>query len=304
MDLDHARALVAVANTGSVSAAANCLGTTRPTVRRRLSALEESLGVTLAVPSAAGMEITETGALYVEHARPILRDHDALHALVTSSDEEPTGVLDMAVPIGAAMPLASMMLGLAQNLWPKLRFSIRSTHDPVTELDQGAHAALTLNLPSKGDFVVHAVARSEWSLFASEAYLSHHGTPETAQDLARHELIRTPVVDGRPGWPLRGGGHLAIEPRLTTTDFEMARSCVSAGRGIGMFTPMAASGLVPVLQDEVGMSGTIWWVTTKANALLPRVRCVSEQALKILGPLLKTSRPPCSLVPGRGRDVA
>lgn len=69
MNLQQLRALVAVAGTGSINAAARVVGVTQPVLSRTLRELEKSVGVTLLRRSARGAVLTEYGEALAARAR-------------------------------------------------------------------------------------------------------------------------------------------------------------------------------------------------------------------------------------------
>jgi len=68
-ELRHLRSLCAIAEHGSVTAAAAALDFTQPAVSQHLAALEAEVGTQLVTRSRGGARLTEAGALLLEHAR-------------------------------------------------------------------------------------------------------------------------------------------------------------------------------------------------------------------------------------------
>lgn len=77
-DLDALELLVAIADLGSLSAAASALGLAQPNASRTLSRLERRLGTRLIDRGARGSEPTPAGRVAVEHARRVLDAADDL----------------------------------------------------------------------------------------------------------------------------------------------------------------------------------------------------------------------------------
>jgi DNA-binding transcriptional LysR family regulator len=71
-DLRRLRSLCAIADHGSLTAAADALTFTQPAVSQHLAALEAEVGAPLVVRSRGGAELTGAGRLLVEHARAAL----------------------------------------------------------------------------------------------------------------------------------------------------------------------------------------------------------------------------------------
>src|SRR5260370_36769828 len=84
MTLNQLRSFLAVADSGSVRAAAEELVVTQAAVSASVTALQKSLGVALVTPDGRGLRLTDAGASYARYARRIL------------------GLLDDAAPAPAA----------------------------------------------------------------------------------------------------------------------------------------------------------------------------------------------------------
>src|SRR6195952_2343203 len=89
---------VRIVDAGSLSAAAAQLGTTQPTVSRRLQALERSLGVPLLRRSTHSMTLTEDGQRCLERARELLGNWHAFEADLRGVGDEPEGTLRVVAP--------------------------------------------------------------------------------------------------------------------------------------------------------------------------------------------------------------
>ena len=107
-DLRRLRSLCAIADHGSLTAAADALDFTQPAVSQHLAALEAEVGAPLVTRSRGGAELTAAGRLLVEHARAAL-DRLALAELQVADLVEHerrrvrlAGALVVADPAGAA----------------------------------------------------------------------------------------------------------------------------------------------------------------------------------------------------------
>lgn len=122
MDTHLLRTFVAVARTGSFSAAARELGYTQSAVSQHIAALESRLGVPLL--NRRPVAATEAGARLLEHAGPILLRIDAATAeLARLAGSPPAQVRMGAAPLAAA-DLATA-LRRARNTAPRLDITVR-----------------------------------------------------------------------------------------------------------------------------------------------------------------------------------
>lgn len=95
MDIKQLRALLTIAETGSVTKAAALLHIVQPAVSRQLRLLEEDVGTPLFSRGRYGMDLTESGEIFVEYARRALAELDRAR-----SEIQPSGGLSGTVTIG------------------------------------------------------------------------------------------------------------------------------------------------------------------------------------------------------------
>jgi len=89
---------VRITEAGSLSAAARQLGTTQPTVSRRLQALEKMLGVALIRRTTHEMQLTEEGQTFFGQAKELLEQWSRIESGIKGTREEPLGLLRVQMP--------------------------------------------------------------------------------------------------------------------------------------------------------------------------------------------------------------
>lgn len=89
---------VRIVETGSLSAAAEQLKTSQPTVSRRLQTLERSLGLRLLQRTTHVMKLTEDGERCYAHAKELLENWKAMEADLRGTQDDPEGMLRVLVP--------------------------------------------------------------------------------------------------------------------------------------------------------------------------------------------------------------
>ncbi|MGW7545274.1 LysR family transcriptional regulator [Streptomyces sp. NPDC054770] len=93
MDIKQLRAIVTVADVGSVTRAAELLHLVQPAVTRQIRTLEEELGVDLFERTGQGMRLTEAGAIMVDRARRALNELERARAEVRPAPGAVTGIV-------------------------------------------------------------------------------------------------------------------------------------------------------------------------------------------------------------------
>jgi DNA-binding transcriptional LysR family regulator len=290
MDLDELRALVTIAETGSMLAASERLKLTRTTLRRRLDALEARVGVPLLVRGPSGAELTVAGEGAVVHARRVISESAALIAAARQAGADDEGLLRVGLPVGLP-PRAVVTLQQTMRLaHPKLSLSVRLAEDPLALQDD---VDLVLHFGERvtsGAWITRVMLHTPEVLVASPAYLATHGTPQHPTALREHALIawRGPRHDPCQ-WPLVGGGHVEVSPRAISPDIHQLRLAAAAGEGV-LFAPdggvdepeLPPGSLVRVLPDVVERACALRVVVPETVARAPNVRRLLQRITSYL----------------------
>src|SRR4029078_8271930 len=90
---------VRVVETGSFSKAASGLATTQPTVTKQVAATEARLKVRLLNRNARGVSLTESGALYYEKCKSIVREAEEAESIVQLRQNQAQGLLRIGTSV-------------------------------------------------------------------------------------------------------------------------------------------------------------------------------------------------------------
>ncbi|MDZ4188898.1 MAG: LysR family transcriptional regulator [Hydrogenophaga sp.] len=287
---DWIKSFVAVAQHGSVLAAAQHLQTNPATVSRQIASLEQSLGVELFVRSRQGMQPTLPAMQFLEPARAM---HAAMHQLslgAAAKDEQVQGLVRISVSVSLAHFVLPELLDVFRSQHSGIHFEITAT-DSVSNLSQReADIAIRLLPPKQQDLIAKRVGYLSIGLFASQRYISRRGMPKMEHDnLMQHDFIDVaPQLSLREGFAKAGFAQLAERIVCTTTDHANSWHMLRAGIGIGSGLSILAerdSQIVPVLQEATLPKFPVWLVTHRELKTQPRLRLVMDylaQALKSL----------------------
>ncbi|HVB06632.1 MAG TPA: LysR family transcriptional regulator [Acidimicrobiales bacterium] len=150
MDLRQLHAIVAIAEHGSFSAAAEALQTVQSNVSTHVKKLEQELGTDLVDRSSGAL--TDAGELVVARARRVMGEIDALSADVSALRDEVSGVVRVGVIGTAARWLVPPLVELVPERYPHLRLVIMeaTTAGLGDQLASGQVDIGVLGLPAAG----------------------------------------------------------------------------------------------------------------------------------------------------------
>ena len=124
LDIKQLRALLAIAESGSVTRAAKLLHVVQPAVSRQLRLLEEDIGTPLFERGSRGMALTEAGHVLVDYARRALHELDRARAEIRPAAKSIGGLVAVGLVPSAADPLAGDLVGSVQRAYPEIRLRI------------------------------------------------------------------------------------------------------------------------------------------------------------------------------------
>jgi LysR family nitrogen assimilation transcriptional regulator len=124
MELRQLRYFVAIVDHGSLSRAARVLHIVQPALTQQIQQLEEELGASLLHRSAQGMQATDAGKIFYEHALAILKQIADAKSAVTQSTDKPTGTVALGIPQSASGALAFPLLTAVRAAYPDIVFQL------------------------------------------------------------------------------------------------------------------------------------------------------------------------------------
>ncbi|HEY4374542.1 MAG TPA: LysR substrate-binding domain-containing protein [Burkholderiales bacterium] len=124
MKFHHLHAVTAVADRGSLRAAARALGMSQPALTHSIGELERELGASLFERRARGMALTPVGELFVQRARVITSESRRAQEEVAQFLGASAGDIVVCLSVVAHLALLPMALPLFQQRYPQARLRI------------------------------------------------------------------------------------------------------------------------------------------------------------------------------------
>jgi DNA-binding transcriptional LysR family regulator len=256
MDRLEAMSIVlAVAEAGSLSAAARRLNTPPATASRKITELEEHLRAKLFDRSSRKLALTDCGLSYVTALKPILADLSEADRAATGEYAKPTGELIVTAPDTLGRLYLIPILAEFLRAYPDIDIRLVLVNRILSLPEDHVDVALRVGTLPDSRLIALRVGTIRRVVCASPSYLSARGTPKAPEDLTGHDCIVYEGFRGPDAWRfVRDGTDVAVtvQPRLVVSNVPAA--CDAARAGIGLAWPFSYTVKAPI---ETGTLTTV-----------------------------------------------
>ena len=181
---------VQVAETGSMSRAAEALDLSNAAASRHLSALEARLGARLVERNTRRLYLTDTGQEFFSRAKAILVDLKDAESAVNATALNPTGVLRITASLSFALHHVAPLLREYTQRYPNITVHVEAANRYMDIIDNNIDVAIrTREVEPDSNITIRRLAETRRILTASPRYFAQHGIPKTLEDLQRHKLL-------------------------------------------------------------------------------------------------------------------
>ncbi len=253
------RSFVLIAEKGGFAAAAAVEGVTPVVMGRRLSALEDRLGVRLMHRSTRGLRLTEVGSEFLGRCRETLRDFDDLEQSISASRRAVAGRLVISAPAGFGRRHVAAHAPAFLGAYPGVQLTLQLTDSFVDLVRDRVDLAVRIGPVSDANLVVSRLSPNRRLVCGSPDYFSRHGWPTQPEDLLQHNCLTLAAASGQQrGWMFRRGDEISavqVTGTLSCSDGELLTEWMVGGLGLGwrssweVSAAIAQGKLVSVLDD-------------------------------------------------------
>ncbi|MEO0389536.1 MAG: LysR family transcriptional regulator [Pseudomonadota bacterium] len=278
MDWSLVRAFLAVADSGSLSAAARSLGQSQPTLGRHIKAAEAALGAELFVRVPSGLELTEAGRALLEPAQQMAAGAARLRAVAEGQDMRLSGTVRITASVVVSHYVLPSVLAGLRAAEPEIELELVPSDATENLIYREADIAVRMYRPTQLDVVTRKLGDEPLALYAAPDLLARHGMPQGFEDLARFPFVgfdRSDLI-------LRHMRDLGLEMDrhffgVRCDDQAAFWQLICAGCGIGAMQCRVgdADPRVVRLPVEVALPPLPMWLAAQEGVLkVPRVRRV------------------------------
>lgn len=311
VDIKQLRALVTVAETGSVTRAAQLLHLVQPAVTRQIRTLEQELGVALFERTRQGMQPTPAGLTMVERARRALNELERARAEIQPTPGAVTGIVTVGLLDSASHLLAEPLASAVLRDHPGIDLRLLTAYSGHLQqwLDDGdLDLTLLYNLASTPSLNAEPLVREKlWAVAPPSAEL------RADRPVPLEEAVSHPLVVPAAGHGLRkvidaaaAQARVEVNVFVQTNSMPVQKQLVRAGHGwtilpgVGIAEDVANGSLsaAPLCEPDVWRSIVLG--TSRSGRITPAVEVVARELTGQIHSAVRAGRWPSAQLYDRG----
>lgn len=201
--LEEIRNFVAVVQAGSFTRAAEKLDASRSVISKRLSQLEDQLGVRLLNRTTRRLSLTEAGEQFYLACSTGLGSIEAAVDEVRSLNREPRGRLYVNLPMSFGILHVAPLIPRFMAEFPLVQVELNFDDRKVDMIDPGFDVSIRVGELDGSSLAARRLGNFQHWVVASPAYLAANGTPRTPQELTEHRIASFRLQTSALEWTFR-----------------------------------------------------------------------------------------------------
>ncbi len=229
---------VQIAEQGSLTAAANVLGLSLPSVVRILASLEQSVQVRLFNRTTRRVTLTQEGGFYLEQCRKILADIEETERALGQDQAEPAGKITLTAPVRFGEMHVAPAVASFLKQYPNTRVDLRLVDRVIDLLEEGIDVAVRIAHLADSSLIAKRMGAIRQVVCASPALLNEVGEPSHPEALTGLPCICFTGVSQTSAWHFQDNGkHLSVPVtgKLVCNQVRASVEACVAGTGFGLF---------------------------------------------------------------------
>ena len=180
---------IAIAEQGTLAAAAKTLHLSPSAVSKQLSALEARLGTVLVRRSTRGLTLTASGKKFYASLEAPLSALNRVESNLKSDTEAACGKIHLTLSnVLINRPIMSALNRFSDE-YPDILLHLSVTDDAMNLVESPADVALRIGTLSDSTLRARTLFTTQGHFYSSPDYLQRAGTPESPIDLKDHRVI-------------------------------------------------------------------------------------------------------------------
>jgi len=189
-ELDNLNIFFYVAKLSSFRLAAETLGIPSSKVSRRITQIENSLGVALFKRTTRSVQLTKAGSIYFDRCQQIIELSALAKEEVLKERSAISGLISISAPVDFAIYYVADVIADFMSRYPEIHFNIDMSPRQTNLTTERFDLALRMNSMGAPSYVSRELISIPANLYASPQYLEAKGNPKNPDDLMRHQCLR------------------------------------------------------------------------------------------------------------------
>ena len=251
-------AFVSAVEQGGFSSAARELGLSPSALSKLVTRLEDRLGARLLQRTTRRLLLTPEGEVFFTRAQRILAAIDEAESEVTEANASPRGTLRLHC--GSAFGMHQLALATPRFLarYPDISMDITISDQPPAAMEEGIDLAIRIGPLDESSMVARRICNLQRVICAAPSYLARCGTPQTPDDLQRHNCLWITSLPALRRWPfdtedgirvVNVGGNVAANTAETVLQLAIAGVGITRLTDVIVGDAIGRGELVPVLTE-------------------------------------------------------
>jgi DNA-binding transcriptional LysR family regulator len=279
-----AQVFVAIAERGSMVAAANALEMSRAMVTRYLAQMEAWAEARLLHRTTRRLSLTAAGEQALERCRQLLEIAGGMREAGAAQAVTVQGLLRIACSPSLAQATLARLVTEFLEKYPQTRIDLKIENRAVNLIEERIDLAIRITNTLEPNLIARPLGRCASVVCAAPAYLQAHGIPRHPQELARHNCL-TYSFFGKSLWQFSHQGmplSVPVGGNLSADESVVLLSAAVEGAGIALqprfsADPLIASGqLVELLPDFVPQEMGIYGIYSSRQQMPLALRCLLD----------------------------
>ncbi|MEN8176508.1 MAG: LysR family transcriptional regulator [Pseudomonadota bacterium] len=229
---------VQIVERGSLTAAAEALGKSLPSVVRILASLEDALQVRLLNRTTRRIALTEEGRVYLERCRRILAEIEDAELELGWHQAEPRGLITVTAPVRFGEMHVAPAVARFLRRYRQVQVKLLLLDRVIDILDEGVDVAVRIAPLADSSLIAKPVSSIRQVVCVSPQLLAETGRPERPEDLSGLPCVRFTGISAGSLWRFRENGKplpVSVSGSLSCNQVSPSVSACIAGLGFGMF---------------------------------------------------------------------
>ena len=280
-DLNDMMLFIAVIDAGSFTLAAERLNIPKANLSRKISRLEQQLGVTLLERTTRSQHITDAGSQYLVHCRRISQEIELAETSISQHLNEVQGPLRIGVSVSMGHDIIKPVLGQFMRQYPAVNLQLNLLNSRVDLIDEGYDLVIRIGELEDSRLIAKRLGKVTRKIYTSSDYMKRYGEIKSIQQLSQANFLLMSSIQNNDRLLLTSKEkqhEFRVLPGMLVDDFLILKQMTIEGLGVAIIpsymceTELANGKLIQVLPNWNMPEVNVYALYPKHRLSVPKVK--------------------------------